>query len=364
LGNNLLLLAEPNARRIDFRLDNGALASRDGFVSATTSQIVAAGSSTNIAFYLDDDWKVSGRISVGGGLRFEHQSLRGSRRDVRDNVDFDNNPLTLYDNRSEQLLATSTPLRNDANRLSGTAGIVYKMIPDRLTLHARFNHGSNLPSFEKLRTGGPLHQSAEVLEGGADLAAGPVRASMNAFVNRFTGLQFISLVEQPDGTVASVVRIGGARAAGVEMEADVKPIKGWEIEFRGTYEEGRYRGFGGNSGNRVVRQPNLQFALSPSYTRRLGSAAVKLSATYSYVGPRYSDVENLQRLPSYATVDAGLHAQLSDGLYADLVAQNLFNEFGLTEGNTRAFGAALSSGLVIARPLFGRNVSFSLGYRF
>src|SRR3546814_21049674 len=45
LGNNLLLLAEPNARRIDLRLNNGVQASRDGFVSATTGQVVGGSDS-------------------------------------------------------------------------------------------------------------------------------------------------------------------------------------------------------------------------------------------------------------------------------------------------------------------------------
>lgn len=150
----------------------------------------------------------------------------------------------------------------------------------------------------------------------------------------------------------------------MELDADITPAAHWKVEVRGTWQDGRYRGFGDNSGNRIVRQPNVQVSLSPAYTTRIDRAEVKLRATYTYVGARFSDVENQQRLPSYATMDAGLYAKLDNGLYADLVAQNLFNAFGLTEGNTRALGAVLSSGPIIARPLFGRNLSLSLGYRF
>lgn len=364
LGNNLLLLAEPNARRIDLRLDNGVQASRDGFVSATTSQIVSTSASTNIALFLNDEWTISEQTGLDAGVRFEHQSLRGSVRDVLANVDFDSNPLTLYNNNGALLLPSATSIRDDANRLSWTIGVVHKVVPDRLTLHARFNHGSNLPSFEKLRMGGPSRQSADVFEAGADLTAGPVRASVNAFANRFSGLQFSRLLEEPNGTVGSIVLLGGAHAVGVEVETDITPTARWKIELRGTYEDGRYRGFGDNTGNRVVRQPNVQFAVSPVYTTHIARAVVKLRATYNYVGVRYSDVENLQKLSAYATIDAGLHAELPNGLYADIVAQNLFNAFGLTEGNTRVLGDVLSSGPIIARPLFGRNVSMSLGYRF
>jgi outer membrane receptor protein involved in Fe transport len=364
LGNNLLLLAEPNARRLNLVLDNGVQASRDGFVSAATSQIVGGSDSINVALFLNDKWTVSERTSLNAGVRLEHQSLHGSVRDIQANTDFDGDPRTLYDNNGALLLASSTRLGNDAYQLSWTAGVVHRAIPDRLTLHARFNHGSNLQSFEKLRIGGRRDQSADVLEAGADFIAGPVRASVNVFTNRFSGLQFTRLLAQPDGTVGSIVLLGGARAAGVEVDADVTPAPHWNIELRGTYGDGRYRGFGANTGNRVVRQPKVQFSISPAWSTRIARTALKLRATYTYVGERYSDVENRQRLPAYSTVDAGLHAEWDNGLYADLVAQNLLDTFGLTEGNTRVLGDVLSSGPIIARPLFGRNLSLSLGYRF
>jgi outer membrane receptor protein involved in Fe transport len=364
LGNNLLLLAEPNARRVDLVLNNGVRATHNGFVSATTSQIVDTSESTNIAAFLEDEWSVTPRIGIDAGIRFEHQALRGSLRNVQANVDFDGNPLTLYDNNGALLLPSSTPVNNDANRASLSAGMIYKLIPDRLTLHARFNHGSNLPSFDKLRLGGPQHQSANVFEAGADLATGPVHASVNAFVNHFTGLQFTRLLEEPDGTVGNIILEGGANAAGVEVETDIRPTRSLEIELRGTYEDGRYRGFGDNSGNQVVRQPRLQFALSPAYTTHFGRAEVKLRTTYTYVGKRFSDVENLQPLPTYSTLDASLHVELPNGLYADIVAQNLTDTIALTEGNTRVIGAVLSSGPIIARPLFSRNITASVGYRF
>jgi outer membrane receptor protein involved in Fe transport len=364
LGNNLLLLAEPNARRVDIRLNNGVQATNNGFTSATTSQIVDASAATNIALFLNDEWKIFNRTSLDLGFRWEHQALRGSVRNVQDNVDFDGNPLTLYDNNSELLLASSTPLDNNDDRLSWSAALVQRSIPDKLTLHARYNHGSNLQSFDKLRVGGPQHQNADVFEAGADLATGPIRASVNGFFNHFTGLQFNRLLEEPDGTVGSIVLEGGANAVGVEVETDITPTAHWKLELRGTYEDGRYRGFGANTGNRVVRQPKTQFSVAPVYSTHIGDALIRLRPTYTYVGARYSDVENLQRLPPYSTLDASLHIELPDGLYADVVGQNLFNTFGLTEGNTRVLGPVLSSGPIIARPLFGRNVSMSVGYHF
>src|SRR3546814_10775258 len=69
LGNNLLLLAEPNARRIDLRLNNGVQASRDGFVSATTGQVVGGSDSTNVALFLSDKWSASDSTTIDAGDR-------------------------------------------------------------------------------------------------------------------------------------------------------------------------------------------------------------------------------------------------------------------------------------------------------
>ena len=363
-GNNLLLLAEPNAQRIDLRLDNGVLATRDGFVSATTNQVVSSSGSTNVAGFLADEWALSSRLTLDAGLRYERQWLNGKVRGVRLGVDFDGNPLTLYDNNGALLLPSVTKISDTSTRLSWSTALIYKVVPDQLTLHVRYNRGSNLPSFEKLRMGGPRRQSADLLEAGVDYSKGPVRASVNTFLNRFTGLQFSRLLEQPDGSVGTIVLLGGAHAMGVELEADLTPSPHWKFELRGTWEDGHYRGFGTNTGNRVVRQPITQFAVSPVYSAAIGRTDFKLRATYNYVGARFSDVENLQRLPAYATVDLGLHASFPGGVYADVLAANLFDTFGLTEGNTRVLGDVLSSGPIIARPLFGRNITFSLGYRF
>ncbi|AHE55307.1 TonB-dependent receptor [Sphingomonas sanxanigenens] len=364
VGNNLLLTATDNARRIDVRLDNGVVATRDGFVSATTGQTVGKSGGTNIALFVHDRWTLSPATTVDAGLRVEHQRIGGRVRDVLAGQDFDGNPLTLYDNNGARLLMTSNYAGNKAVRVSWAAGIVHKTIADRLILHARLSHGSNLQSFDKLRVGGPRHESADAFEAGINAATGSLRASVNAFVNRFTGLQFSRFVASSDGSVDTIVLVGGAHAVGVEVDAEIAAAPRVTLGLRGTYEDGRYHGFGANSGNRVVRQPNLQFAVTPAYSVRAGAAAIKLRATYAYVGKRYSDVENLQPLPAYATVDAGLHVDFDDGLYADVVVQNLFNQFGLTEGNTRALGAVLQFGAIIARPLFGRNLSVSIGYRF
>ncbi|MDL5452863.1 hypothetical protein, partial [Escherichia coli] len=72
-----------------------------------------------------------------------------------------------------------------------------------------------------------------------------------------------------------------------------------------------YKDFGANSGNRVQRQPKLQFRLTPTYRIPLGdNNDAKIYGTYTQVGERFSDVENQQILPKYHTFDAGVLVSL------------------------------------------------------
>ncbi|HZV64579.1 MAG TPA: TonB-dependent receptor, partial [Telluria sp.] len=128
------------------------------------------------------------------------------------------------------------------------------------------------------------------------------------------------------------------------------------------YQDSKYKDFGSNSGNRVQRQPKLQYRLTPTYRIPLGDNSVKLYATYTSVGARFSDVENQQVLPAYRTVDAGILTNLSEKVELRVAGTNLTNELGLTEGNARIIGSG--GGVVFARPIFGRAVEASIMYRF
>ena len=55
-------------------------------------------------------------------------------------------------------------------------------------------------------------------------------------------------------------------------------------------------------------------------------------------------------------------AEVGDKLEFRLSGTNLTNTFGLTEGDNRVLGT--TSGVVMARPIFGRAIEASVAYRF
>ena len=87
--------------------------------------------------------------------------------------------------------------------------------------------------------------------------------------------------------------------------------------------------------------------------------------TYTYVGDRTQDQSGLQQLGSYQTWDFGLTANLDEHWQFVLRGTNISDELGLTESNSRIFGAAADTGgVLLARPLEGKEINFQAKYLF
>jgi hypothetical protein len=100
------------------------------------------------------------------------------------------------------------------------------------------------------------------------------------------------------------------------------------------------------------------------YTISLNNAAsVDLFATFSAIGKRYGDLQNLQPLPAFNTVSAGFIVNVSR-LAFQLTGDNLSNSQGLTEGNPRSLGAGVPTSLPDVRPIFGRSFTGSVTFKF
>jgi len=70
-------------------------------------------------------------------------------------------------------------------------------------------------------------------------------------------------------------------------------------------------------------------------------------------------------LGTYNTLDFGVVANYTDHWELRVQGTNMTNELGLTESNSRIFGAASGgSGVILARPLEGREVNVTLKYQF
>src|SRR6185437_14917148 len=116
----------------------------------------------------------------------------------------------------------------------------------------------------------------------------------------------------------------------------------------------------------LQRQPRLQFRITPAYDMPMPFGGLRIFATYSHIGLRYSDIANQQILPQYYTLDAGAVAEVGDKFEVRLQGTNLTNQIGLTEGNARIAlgGSGVANNLEMVRPIFGREITLQLRYKF
>ncbi len=363
LGNGLLLAAENNARRLNLVLADGRQATRDGFATGSFFNVNAEYEGADYAIYFVDEWQITPDLRIDGGVRHQWHEVDGVLENNDFGVDTDGNPATLFNNNTAVLNGTFSTIRYRGDEFSFTGGVNYDFTPD-VGVFARFSRGNSFPFFDNLRDGIEIAPQVDSYESGVKVTTPIVRLYATLFHNEFEGLATTQIV---NGTPLS--QIGGAEATGVEAEGSVGPFAGFNLDFSVTYLDATYDAFftgGGtidNTGNQVQRQPDWQFRITPSYELEFDGATANVFATVAYIGDRFSDVENLQVLPSFTTLDAGISLRLDPEITLMVTGSNLTDEAGLTEGNPRIIGGQ-GSGAILARPILGRSFRFSVSYGF
>jgi outer membrane receptor protein involved in Fe transport len=166
----------------------------------------------------------------------------------------------------------------------------------------------------------------------------------------------------------------------VNLTTTWSPTDNLSLSLSGYYVDGHYShndacvpGFdiNGNAqcfsfdGNPLARQPKFLYMLTPKYTMPTSWGGLTGWLTYMHVGQRYQDQTGIQPLGTYGTLAAGVIADVGPHWQVRLQGTNLTNEFAITEGNTRVLGAnAGINGVIMARPLFGREVFAQARYLF
>jgi outer membrane receptor protein involved in Fe transport len=394
LGNQMLMTNSPNARPITVsyidptsgqpfqRLDPQGFDFNGGF------DIAEDGGATDVSGYLSDSWRLGPWLFDASG-RVEHMNASNSTCNL-ETVDYDNNPATVYNNTAARCNGTFTTYAYNPTRVPWTFGANYE-ITDHMSVYARANRGYHYLDFDNglrdqtsnkvntwLYTTVPT-QSVENQEIGFKYADSLVFADISLYHRAFQGLQY-----QPtdvNGVQFGDKSIYGSDSEGVNFDVFVTPIQHLKLEVIGNYLAGIYTGnfsclqFKNSvtgvtgcqpiDGKQLQRQPKFRIAVTPSYTIPLGWGDVTPFLTYRHVGAHTQDQSGLQQLGTYDTLDFGVVANYTEHWELRVQGTNMTNELGLTESNSRIFGAAAGGGgVILARPLEGREVNVTLKYQF
>jgi len=373
LGNQVLLAAEPNARRLNLTLNGGRAATLNGFSSGPAFQVRANYNGEDKAFYAVDELQITPELRVDGGVRWQRHDIDATlATPLAATINQDGNPLTLYDN-AVTVLGPNRSIDYHDDAWSWTGGANYDF-SRQIGVFVRYSRGNSFPQFDNLReatalniankTGLAARAKVDTYEGGVKISTGMVNLYATAFHNKFDGLATTSLINN-----VPVSSNGGAKATGVELEGALRPTTWFSLTAAGTYLDAKYRDFFtgngtiDNTGNRVQRQPKWTWRVTPAVDIDVAGLKPSLFATLQYTGDRFSDPENLQVLPHFYQLDAGVSVTLENGIRLQVTGNNLTDEIGLTEGNPRIIGGQ-GTGAILARPILGRSFRFSAAFEF
>jgi outer membrane receptor protein involved in Fe transport len=322
--------------------DMAAAGGDAGFMFGLSS----AGDARTRAFYLADSWQLNDAFRIDAGVRQEKIELEY----VLDTGD------GFPDGTRDQ--ATSL----DDDQTAYTVGVNWDFTED-LGFFGRYAKGYVFPHFDNVREGQLEVNDVNQVEFGVKFTTNTFDVFATAFFNNFDA--FAGLVgggPPPENfeTEAKGVEIDATATfgmfniglTGVFQDTEITKSLVDDPSNPGTFIPS------GNEGNSVLRQPDFQFRITPSFDFEIGQWIGTVYGALTLVDDRFGDNANLQPLPSYNKFDLGVILTSDSGFFVQLHGDNIGDSHGFTEGDPRSTAA------VNSRPILGRSVKFSVGYDF
>jgi outer membrane receptor protein involved in Fe transport len=384
LGNQMLMTNTPNARPIAVTYtQNGQVKNEtdnQGFLDNGAYNIAQHGTATNKAFYLSDSWR-TGAWLFDASARLENENASNNVCNLT-NRDLDGNPNTIYNNKVP--VCNGTYSRTDYNKThtSWTLGANYELA-DNMSVYVRANKGVHFGDFDNALRGNTTGNTAPLqkiqnFEAGFKYQSSLFYADISVYHKQFSGLTYQPTDAQ--GTPTGPQSLYGSDSKGINFIGSVTPVENLKLSLVANYLDGVYShnnsclpyvnsvtGLSGCAfidGVQLQRQPKIHYAFTPSYRIPFAWGDITAFVTYTHVGPHTQDVSGLQQLGTYHTYDFGVIANIQQSWQLRLQGTNITNELGLTESNSRIFGTGVANGVLLARPLEGREVNFQVKYLF
>ena len=295
----------------------------------------SAGDARAEALYLADSWQMTDVFRLDLGVRREELTL-----------DY------VLDTGSGFADGTVDQITHLEGSETAYTGAVNYDFHDDLGVFLRYTKGFLFPHFDDIRENRNTVDEVKQLEGGVKFGGDWLELYATAFYNENDA--FASTV----GGVLPPTAFT-TEAYGVELDGSIL-WGGMAISFIGTLQETEITDSTTPTdiGNQVLRQPDWQVRLSPSYTLETVNFDATFYAGVTLVNDRFGDNANTVLLDGYEKIDLGVIAEFNGGLFVQLHGDNINDSDGITEGDPR--NPAAPNG----RPIFGRSFMFSLGYDF
>jgi outer membrane receptor protein involved in Fe transport len=363
-----------DAYLLDARGNKIAALSENGVLGYGAEFANANGKSDNVAIYASDEWQITPQFRFDGGVRYEQITTTGNVEGTR-KVNL-NQSATRADDAVGVGTGVFTPFSRKYDGFAWTAGANYQLRP-HVGAFVRYTDTFRLPAVSNFITNAgatPVVQKLNMLEGGIKYSRGPLDLYVTGFRTIYNSYAISDYRTLPSGLLSPFTVYGDTNTKGVEFEATIRPVAWFDLHASWTYQDSRFSDFvytnsAGQltdySRHRLNGIPENTFRITPGLT--LFGERLRLQADVNYNGQLYTDVANSVSLPSYVSVDVQAQVNVTPQLQFQLIAQNVTNTLGLTNGNPRAGtidNSEAGQAVFIGSSLYQRNVRGAVTYRF
>ena len=360
-------LLDAHGNRIFKLTDGGVLAYGSEFADAR-------GTSDNIAVYASDEWQITDKLRLDGGMRWEHIRTSGEVEGTR-KANLNQSP-TPADDSVGVGNGVFTPFSRKYDHAAWTIGANYQYIPES-GVFVRYTDTFRLPSISNFITNAgasPVVQTMNMVEAGVKYSRREFETYLTVFRTIYNSYEIDDFRRLDSGVLAPFVVYGDTKTWGTELEATWRPSRWFDVHGSWTWQDPRFTSFvftnsagvlTDYSHHRLNALPNNTFRITPGLN--LLDSRLRVQADFNYNGQIFTDVANQISLPSYWVVDLDAQYNLTSNLQLGLIVNNITNEFGLVNGNPRAGtidNSEAGQAIFIGSSLYGRSARAYISYRF
>lgn len=353
-----------------------------------------------LALFINDKWKISNRINMDIGLRYESISHEGGKdrfAPLQQEGGSDGNPLTAYDNG----LLTPTGVRDnfdfEYNYLSYSAALNYKL-SNQGAVFLRYSKGNKAPELNYYFnnfTNVPINGKGEIqkidqAELGLKYNAQDFSGTITGFWSQLAniGISDFAFDTDDNSIFYTPVQFNDSQTFGIEWESAYSPFTYVTFRFNGNLQVAKAKnwtvydaaGSVDTSDDIILDFADNTLPFTPSTMFNLGASYQKDKLNgylnWQFMGQREGNIANAFQLPSYSVFNLGLGYQINSRLSIDMTATNLFNSEGLANffgantfgananGTTTDFIQTNPNASFVVVPILPRGTMFRVNYLF
>jgi len=354
--SNILTDVQDNPHFVDLNViePNGTVYNftKNGFRNFLDFYANGHGNNTLFSVFGADKVKVTDRLRIDGGIRYERQNYFQVAENSATTapaglsfprVDLDGNPLTTYDQESYGN-NSYRQFEFTIDDFAGSIGANYQLKPDRLALYGSFTRGFWMPALDEFLFAGsqqeidtfePRHTNT--FEGGVKYSSPVIALTGTVYYTKLYNLTSRGIETDANGNSVFVTHQQPSNNGwGFEFEVVGRPTRGLELRSALTF---------------IDTTANLSAGQTGSRYRGLTPAVIDLEAGYMvykdtrvaldmhYVGDRVTSdigapVEVTLQSYTYLNLNAS-HKFTGTGFTVDAGFLNITNSEGFEEGDPR-----------------------------